>query len=214
MKRAKDISLYERFPAPALLVVDLQNDFVRPGAPLEVAAARSTLEKNRALIDTFRRAGLPVVFTRFVADERDALFSLWSPECQSELKCCWRGHRRTYQDTIEPLSCIDVVSELAPADGDLVIDKHSYGAFHGTELHQMLQARGVRSIVLTGTVTQICVEQTGREAFQLGYRVTIATDAVSSHSPALAEATLANFEAKFGWISTTQEILTALPSTR
>lgn len=204
---ARDLSTTERLASAALVVVDLQNDFVRLGAPLEVPSARATLVKNRALIDSFRSAGRPIVFTRFVTNESDHVFWLWTPECQPDIKSCWRDVHRTYDDVAGSLPCIDVVQELEPMVDDIIVDKHSYGAFHGTDLHEKLQALNVRSIVLTGTVTQICVEQTGREAFQLGYLVTIASDAVSSNSTRIAEAALDNFSAKFGWVSTTQEIL-------
>jgi nicotinamidase-related amidase len=69
---------------------------------------------------------------------------------------------------------------------------------------------GVESLIITGTVTQICVEETGREAFHHGYKTTVVSDAVSSYLPDLHAATLKNFELKFGWVCNTEEVLTAL----
>ncbi len=70
--------------------------------------------------------------------------------------------------------------------------------------------QGIESLIVTGTVTQICVEETAREAFHYGYKTTLVSDAVSSYLPDLHAATLKNFGLKFGWVSTTNEVLQAL----
>jgi nicotinamidase-related amidase len=103
-----------------------------------------------------------------------------------------------------------VIDELAPAPNDLVVDKYGYGAFHGTELDDLLRAKDVGSLVVTGTVTQICVEESAREAFHHGYRTTVVADAVSSYVPDLHAATLKNFALKFGWVADTDTVLTWL----
>ena len=110
-----------------------------------------------------------------------------------------------------PRPCADVIDELAPAPGEPIVDKLGYGAFHGTDLDARLRALGVRSLVVTGTVTQICVEETAREAFHHGYATTIVADAVSSFAPDLHAATLRNFAMKFGWVSDADEVIAALP---
>ena len=113
-------------------------------------------------------------------------------------------------DIHKTLECIEVIDELAPKPEDLVIDKLGYGAFHGTKLDDILRQRGIESLIVTGTVTQICVEETAREAFHYGYKTTLVSDAVSSYLPDLHAATLKNFSLKFGWVSTTNEVLQAL----
>lgn len=207
---AGDVPPDERLRDPALLVIDMQNDFVRAGAPLEVAEARVTILPIRRLIDAFRSRALPVVFTRFFANETPDLMWLWSPQCRPDTKSCWKGHRRGYADAQGLLDCAAVVDELAPFPGELVIDKYGYGAFHGTDLDTRLRALGVGSLLVTGTVTQICVEETAREAFHHGYRTTIVADAVSSYAPDLHAATLKNFAMKFGWVTDTETALSWL----
>jgi nicotinamidase-related amidase len=197
----------ERVADPALVVVDMQNDFVRAGAPLEVPDARATIPAQQRLLETFRARGLPVVFTRFLSHEADCLMWLWSPECHPATRACWPGHTRSYDDAERLLDCVAVIDELAPAPGELVVDKHGYGAFHGTDLDERLRALGVRSLVVTGTVTQICVEETAREAFHHGYRTTVVSDAVSSYAPDLHAATLKNLALKFGWVAETETVL-------
>jgi nicotinamidase-related amidase len=197
----------ERVADPALLVVDMQNDFVRAGAPLEVPDARATIPAQQRLIAHFRAAGLPVAYTRFLSYEADNLLWLWSPQCHPESRACWPGHLRSYDDADGQLDCAAVIDELAPAPDDLVVDKYGYGAFHGTDLDDLLREKGVGSLVVTGTVTQICVEESAREAFHHGYRTTVVADAVSSYVPDLHAATLKNFALKFGWVADTDTVL-------
>ena len=123
-------------------------------------------------------------------------------QCHPDSRACWPGHLRGYEDADGPLDCAAVIDELAPEPDDLVVDKYGYGAFHGTDLRRcVLRAKGVGSLVVTGTVTQICVEESAREAFHHGYRTTVVADAVSSYAPDLHAATLKNFALKFGWVA-------------
>lgn len=196
-----------RFHDHALLVVDMQNDFVRVGAPLEVAEARATIPAHRRLIAAFRNADRPIVFTRFLSTPEPSLLWNWSPVCAPPTKCCWAGHMRHYADLGAERDCAAVVDELAPIAGDLIIDKYGYGAFHRTQLGPALRDRGIRSLFVTGTVTQICVEETAREAFHEGFLTTIVSDAVSTYLPHLGAATLENFARKFGWVDTSETVL-------
>ncbi len=197
----------DRLRNPALLVVDMQNDFVREGAPLEVPDARQTIPANRRLLDLFRQRGLPVVFTRFIMFPSRVLLWEWSPQGEPPVCCCWKGHRRFYPDVGRELECTDVVDELAPLRDELQVEKYGYGAFHGTTLEPILRSLGVQSLVVTGTVTQICVEETAREAFHHGYRTTMVSDAVSSFAPDLHAATLRNFAMKFGWVEPSEAVI-------
>lgn len=196
----------DRFARPALVVVDMQNDFVRVGAPLEVPAARDTIAAHQDLIGLCRRLRVPVVYTRFVAGPEPTLIWNWSPMLAPPTCCCWPGHRRYYPDVKRELDCAEVIEELTPEPGEPVVDKYGYGAFHNTNLDDILKARRVESLVVTGTVTHVCVEETAREAFHRGYKTTMVSDAVSSWTADLHEATLRNFALKFGWVSTAKEV--------
>ena len=208
---ASEVPEADRLLAPALLVVDMQNDFVRAGAPLEVPDARVTIVVQRRLLAAFRARRLPVVYTRFLSHQEDNLLWRWSPQCHPTTRACWPEHVRSYEDAPAPRPCADVIDELAPAQGEPVIDKYGYGGFHDTDLDVRLRALGVRSLVITGTVTQICVEETAREAFHHGYATTVVADAVSSFAPDLHAATLRNFAMKFGWVADSDVVIAALP---
>jgi nicotinamidase-related amidase len=200
----------DRVRRPALLIVDMQNDFVRVGAALEVADARATIPANQALLRFFRERRLPVVYTKFITFPAPVLLWEWSPQALPPTKCCWKGHRRYYPDSGREQECTDVIDELAPLPGEHQVEKFNYGAFHATPLEPILRSLGVESVVVTGTVTQICVEETARQAFHHGFRTTLVNDAVSSFAPDLHAATLKNFASKFGWVESSGAVMRLL----
>ena len=189
----------------ALLVVDMQNDFVRPGAPQEVPDARDTIPVIAGLLETYRALGRPVVYTRFTAGPERTLLWSWSPQCGPELRSCWPGVVRRYDDGQE-LPGHDVIPELAPRAGEPVVDKYGYGSFHNTMLEDALRARHVSQLVTVGTVTQICVEETVREGFHRGFEMVMVRDGVSSFDPELHAATLRNIEMKFGRVEPSERL--------
>lgn len=193
----------------ALLVVDMQNDFVRPGAPQEVPDARVTIPVIANLLRAFRAAGRPVVFTRFSAGPERTLLWSWSPQCGPQLRSCWPGVSRVYDDGAELIGH-DVIPELEPLDGENVVDKYGYGSFHNTMLEDVLRARSITQVVAVGTVTQICVEETVREGFHRGLEMVMVRDAVSSFDPELHRATLRNIEMKFGRVEAAETVEAAL----
>lgn len=195
----------DRFACPRLVIVDMQNDFVRVGAPLEVPQSRDTIRVHQELIAFCRERKIPIVYTKFVAGPGRTLIWEWSPVLSPPTCCCWKGHRRYYDDVGKELDCSDIIDEIYPEPEDLVVEKFGYGAFHNTNLDDILKARHIDSLLITGTVTHICVEETGREAFKRGYRATLVSDAVSSYMPDLHDATLKNFRLKFGWVVMAKE---------
>jgi len=194
----------------ALLVVDMQNDFVREGAPQEVPRARRVIGTISTLIAAFRDSGRPVVYTRFTAGPRRTLVWTWSPECGPALRSCWPGEIRRYGDREEPLEGHAVIPELAPRPGEPVVDKYGYGGFHNTTLENVLRAHGATQVVVTGTVTQICVEETVREGFHRELEMVVVSDGVASFDEQLASATLRNLAMKFGRVEPARAVLDAL----
>jgi nicotinamidase-related amidase len=133
----------DQFAKPALLIVDMQNDFVRIGAPMEVPQARDTITQHRQLIEYFRKARLPIVYTRFLAGPERKLLWEFSPQLAPPTLACHAGHKRFYADIHKTLECMEIIDELAPKAADLLIDKLGYGAFHGTKLDSTLRKLGV-----------------------------------------------------------------------
>jgi nicotinamidase-related amidase len=196
-----------RAETAALIVVDMQNDFVRVGAPLEVPDARETIEVHRMLLDWFRERKRPVVFTRFIAGPSPTLMWNWSPQIAPPVCCCWPGFQRSYGDVEGERDCAAVIDELAPLPEEAQVDKYGYNAFHRTRLTDLLHAHAVDSVVITGTVTQVCVEDTARGAFHEGFQAAVIADAVSSYAPELQRASLQTLAMKYCRVMTASEAL-------
>jgi nicotinamidase-related amidase len=194
----------------ALIVVDMQNDFVRVGAPLEVPDARETIDAHLELLAWFRGQRRPVVFTRFIAGPSRTLVWNWSPQLAPPVCSCWPGFMRRYGDVDGERDCVAVIDELAPLPGEVQIDKYGYNAFHRTRLTDVLAAHDVDTVLITGTVTQICVEDTARGAFHEGFQTAVVSDAVSSYAPELQRASLQTLSMKYGRVMTANEALREL----
>ena len=117
---------------------------------------------------------------------------------------------RTYGDVEGERECIAVVDELAPLPDEPQMDKYGYNAFHRTRLTDLLRAHEVDTVLITGTVTQICVEDTARGAFHEGFQAVVIADAVSSHAPDLHQASLRTLAMKYGRVMPSEEALAEL----
>jgi len=191
----------------ALLIVDLQNDFCRQGAPMLVEEAMETIPANQKLLAFARENNMPVIFTKFVTGKKASWLWNWSPEIESS-QCCKRGHERYYPDIGRKEQCSDIIDELKPVHPeDYVIEKYHYSSFRNTALTDILRSEGADAIILTGTVTQICVEDTAHDGFAEGIKVIVASDCVSTWDPLHQKATLANIANKYGLVKSSDEII-------
>lgn len=205
--------MQESMRRPALIIVDMQNDFVRRGAPMEVPAARAVIGAIKALLVGFRRAGLPVVFTRYIACDgyRHLAGRLgWLRLLEEPTHACVPGVRRSYGDVPGERQAIDVIDELAPAEGETVVDKVYYSAFFRTDLEARLEAMKVDSLVITGTLTEMCVEDTARQAVHFGYPTIMVRDGVASNDTVTHNATLDAFERNYGWTLDCDKVLSLI----
>ena len=194
----------------ALAVIDMQNDFVRLGAPLEVPQSRDTLPVIADLIGRLRSASIPIIYTRFLGGPNPTLVWRFNPQIASPTLFCVPGHWRTYGDVEGPREVTAIVDELAPLPGDVIVDKFGYDAFFHTHLADTLRSLGRDTLVLCGTVTQVCVDSTVRGAFHNQVRPVVVRDAVSSYDDAVAEATLVTVERSFGDVVLARDVVEAL----
>lgn len=202
----------------ALLVIDMQRDFCAPGgyaahAGMDVSRLASPVPAIRRLLDAARAAGLLIVHTREghradlsdcppVKLERSAAAgaAIGSPGPLGRLLVRGEaGH--------------DIVDELRPEAGEPVIDKPGYGAFHQTDLAQILNSRGITALLLCGVTTEVCVHSTLREAVDRGFRCLTVGDACASHHAALHDAAIEMIGVEggiFGRVIGTAEAVAAL----
>jgi ureidoacrylate peracid hydrolase len=192
----------------ALLVVDMQRGFLDPGEALEVPPARDIVPAIRRLLDGFRARRLPVVFTEFTYSPAvPVLVGELHPEHKPATPGAPRGFGRPSSNCLEGSDSARTIAALAPRPGEPVIRKRWYDGFAGTELDGALRARGVASLVMTGTMTDICVLATVVGAFNREYRVTVVADAVATLWPEIQRATLDIVGRAFGRVVSSKEVL-------
>lgn len=156
----------------ALIVVDMQNDFVKEGGSLLVPDAEGTIPAIRKLLNMVRKNSMKVVFTQDTHTDGDPEWDIW-PEHVREGSWGWQ-----------------IVDELQPRDDELVIRKVRYDAFYGTHLDHFLRLWGVDTLLICGTVANICVHYTAASAALRWYDIVISKDATSALDPFDLESSL------------------------
>lgn len=192
----------------AHIVIDMQNGFLRPGALLETPVAREVVPRINAISAALRAAGGLVAYTRFAYAPSEAT--------------AWNAFYRRF---LHPTRSSAQMEAFGPdahdlqlwdgmdvTDADLVVDKTRYSAFIiGTcDLHDMLKERGIRTLIISGTMTNCCCESSARDAMQYGYDVVFASDATATVTDQEQQATLLNMALLFAEVAGTEEIVGAL----
>lgn len=147
----------------ALLVIDMLNDFVLPGAPLEVPETRKVIPNIKREIENARKQGSPVIYVCDVHEPDDREFSRFG----------WPAH------AVKGTKGAEVVDELKPREGDIIVGKTTYSGFYNTKLDETLKKLDVDTLRLTGCVTSICVMFTASDAVLRGYKVIVVEDGVA-----------------------------------
>jgi len=204
----------------ALVIIDMQRDFLEPGGFGEmlgndVSHLRRAIAPNQRLLAAWRAAGLLAIHTR--EGHRPDLADL--PPAKKI-----RGHGAKTIGDPGPMGRIlirgepghDIIPELYPAEGEPVIDKPGKGAFFATDLHAILQNRGITQLVVTGVTTEVCVNTTVREANDRGYDCLVVADCCASYFPEFHDSGLRMIRAQggiFGWTADATDVIAALPQT-
>ena len=175
----------------ALLVVDMQRAFLDPGEAMEVPPARDIVPRVQELLGIFRERRLPVVFTEFLyAETAPLLVGTLHPEHRRAAPGAPRGFGLPSSSCLLGEANAATVSDLEPRADELVVRKHYYDGFNGTVLDSALRSRGISHLVVTGTMTDICVLATVVGGFNREYRMTVAEDGVATLWPDIQRATL------------------------
>jgi biuret amidohydrolase len=201
----------------ALMIIDMQRDFVLPGGFGEalgndVTRLQSTIEPTRRVLEAARRRGMIIVHTR--EGHRPDL-----ADCPPSKLVRGRGKVRIGDPG--PMGRIlvrgeighDIVPELYPLDGETVIDKPGKGAFYATDLELILRNRGIKTLMVCGVTTEVCVNTSVREANDRGFECVVLSDCVGSYFPEFQTAALGMIKAQggiFGWVSDSARALRAL----
>jgi nicotinamidase-related amidase len=201
----------------ALIIIDMQRDFLEPGGFGEalgndVSQLRKTVAPLRELLGAARDAGITVIHTRegHRPDMTDA------PRAKVE-----RGAPSMRIGDRGPMGRIlirgeaghDIIAELSPIAGEPVLDKPGKGAFYQTDLDLMLRNRGIETLLVCGVTTEVCVHTTVREANDRGYRCVVVSDCCGSYFPEFHEMGLRMIAAQggiFGWVADSGSVIGAL----
>ena len=210
----------------AILVIDMQNDFCSPGggfdrAGIPIGAVRDVIPSIATVLSTARKLGVQIVYLKM--EHQPDLSDLGGPDHPQRIKHAFMsvGKRVVAPDGREGRVLVkdtwntEIVPELAPQPGDVVISKNRYSGFYETNLDAYLREWGVKDLVFTGCTTSVCVESTLRDAMFRGYRCLLLSDCAAE--PLGADEVRSNHEASllvieklFGWISSSREFIAAV----
>ncbi len=196
MVQNKEIEIYPE--KTAILVIDMQNEFVHEKGKLKCYNAEYTVEPTRKLLEAAREAGAHVIYTKvaYRPDYLDAPKNELSRELGATQKGSWG---------------VEIVDELKPEKGDIVIEKQRYSAFYGTILERILRRLGVETLILTGCATNVCVESTARDAHARDFDVIVLSDCTAAFdSKKDQEASLRIIGRVFGRVMTSREVINSL----
>src|SRR4029077_10737610 len=157
----------------AMIVVDMQNDFVAPGAAMETPAARAVVPKLAEALKICRDAHVKVIYTARV-HARDG--------CDMGLFDDMHPPIANREALVDGTPGVDIYPELAPVPGEHVIKKHRYSGFFGTDLDMILREWGVDTVIISGTTTENCCHATARDAMFRNYRVVFLSDATATYN--------------------------------
>ena len=203
----------------AIIVVDMQNAFAKPGGMLDlfgadISGATAVIETHQSLLAAAREAGLEIIYLAmtYQADLSDAGHED-SPNYHKELGLRLMREKPEYADKLLIDGSWDwqIVDELTPQPNEKLVRKSRYSGFVNTDLDNYLKSKNIKYVFLTGITTNVCVESTGRDAFFREYWPILIDDAVNHTGPEFcADASRWNFENIFGWVSTSAQVIALL----
>ena len=188
----------------ALIVVDMQNFFVEEGQALEVPAARALAPNINRLAETVRATGGTVVWIKMTLNDEDLeKWSVFIP---------FNGERDRFRPVIEGEYGHEIWKELEVKPEDLIVNKRRFSAFiqGSSDIHEQLQKRGIDTLLIVGTLTNVCCESTARDAMMLNYRVLMVDDANATISEEAHKAALMSIMFVFGDVQSTDNVIDLL----
>lgn len=203
----------------AVLVVDMQNAFVRQGGYFDmigydISATERIINPCQKIVDKARQKGIKIVYLQMAYSHEsvDTVGPLSPALYKSQALSLMHQHPE-FRDKLpfDGTWGASIIEELKPRQSDIIVSKQKHDGFIGTNLDTILRTNGFRCLIFIGTATNICVESTLRHAFSLEYFAILIADAVSQLGPGSnQEAAIFNVRSTFGWVTTSEVLLKAL----
>lgn len=184
----------------ALLVIDMQRDFLCEGAPLEGYKCRDIVPNVKKLIEHARKRGIPVMWAIHMHSSHGGDMGL--------MEDMWPKTGPRGGGLVKGREGAKIYDELPqPLDSEVVIEKHRYSAFFQTDLELHLRALGVDTLIITGMHTNICCQTTARDGFMRDFKIVFVSDGVASFTPELHRAGLVDISVAFGRVMSPAEVI-------
>ena len=197
----------------ALVLVDVQNDFCAEGGAMHREGRDLTLVKQmiprlERLLEAARAAKVRCVWIRcaYNTGPNHYLSEVWLEQARRR-----RNGAYVSYPVCEPGEWNGDFFQVKPRPDEVIVTKHRYGAFEGTDLDLVLRSRGIRTVIMTGVATNVCVETTARQAFLKDYYVVFTSDCSATFSQAAHDATLHNIDQFFGEVVTAEQVMACWP---
>jgi nicotinamidase-related amidase len=210
MEGQKQIPYKMEIGKTAVIVVDMQNDFVRENAPMSLLSCREAIPNAKRIIDACRKASMPIIYLKFIAGPKETLIWTWSPKLFPDVKCCWQNHKRYYADIDKEAEVSDIIEEIYPEPGDVIVEKYGYNGFYNSNLENALRAAQIEYTIIFGALTPICVDDTISGAFERQFKVLAISDATGTFEEEYHQNSIKRIEMKYGRVLTTAAFLAEL----
>jgi len=198
----------------ALLIVDVQNDFCADNGAMhkegrDLTLVQAMVPRLARFIGEARAAGVPIVWIRNLYNRTPNwyLSEVWLEQAE-------RRRRGLYVErpVCQPDDWSGDFYQVRPRPEDVIVTKHRFGAFENTDLELVLRSRGIRTVIMTGVATNVCVETTARQAFLKDYYVVFTSDCTATFSQAAHDATLYNIDQFFGEVASGEQVAACWPA--
>ena len=188
----------------ALVIIDAQHDFCSEKGAMaqrfgfDMKEIREAVPRLNTLIEACREAGVFVVWVREIFSDK---------RMHNNQKALWGGGDDIWLIREDGKGIEWYEGMIAPLDSEPVVTKWQYDAFQGTDLERMLQARGIKTLLMTGFTTNVCVESTARHGYEKGYYIVVVSDCSGTPTPAEHEAAIFNIKTYYGKAAESKELM-------
>jgi nicotinamidase-related amidase len=182
----------------ALLVIDMQNDFINKGSMVYTEMAEAIVPNLKRLILSCRKAKIPVIYTAHIHQD---------PAVDGGMTAQWWLELKDKKVLVAGSKGAEIYSEIAPKPDEKVIYKHRYSAFYNTDLEIALRGLGITDLIISGVMTNICCESTARDAFFRDFRIFVLADGTGSGEEIFHISSLRALAYGFAYVTTVEEII-------